>query len=128
MRSAGYVSTKMDDSERLNVTSSYKALLEAKKVSLGDGTGTSNGYLLTGMAYIAMLDLQPVDTFKIMLAPVLVGGSDEEIWRSACSGRLTAVLLLEQVDWRVLLPMTATTAKAGRGDHPQGDVGLLTRR
>ena len=38
VRSAGYVSTKKDGSERLNFTAFYEALLEAKGVSLGDGS------------------------------------------------------------------------------------------
>ena len=37
VRSASYVSTKKDGSERLNFTAFYEALLEAKGVSLGDG-------------------------------------------------------------------------------------------
>jgi hypothetical protein len=39
-RSAGYVSTKKDGSERLNFTAFYEALLEAKGVTLGDGGGS----------------------------------------------------------------------------------------
>lgn len=72
--------------------------MEAKGVSLGEGTGTSkgkagrslsyvatvqgNGNLPIGKAYTAMLDLQPGDTFEIKLARkqirlVPVGGADE---------------------------------------------------
>ncbi len=99
VRAAGYVSTKKDGNERLNFTAVYEALLEAKGVSLGEGTGTSkgkagrslsyvatvqgNGNLLIGKAYTAMLDLQPGDEFEIKLGRkqirlVPVGGADEE--------------------------------------------------
>lgn len=84
---------------RLNFTAFNEALLEAKGVSLGDGTGTGkgkagrslsyvatvqgNGNLLISKAYIAMLDLPPGDTFKIKLGRkqirlVPVGGAVEE--------------------------------------------------
>jgi len=43
VRSAGYVSTKKDGSERLNFTAFYAALLEAKGVSFGDGGGSGVG-------------------------------------------------------------------------------------
>lgn len=97
VRAAGYVNTKKDGSERLNFTALYAALLEAKGVSLRDGTGTGkgkagrslshvatvqgNGYVLIGKAYTAMLDLQPGDTFKIKLGRrqirlLPVGGAD----------------------------------------------------
>jgi hypothetical protein len=46
VRAAGYVSTKKDDSERLNFTAFYEALLEAKGVSLGDGNGKKKGRLV----------------------------------------------------------------------------------
>jgi len=39
VRSAGYVSTKKDGTERLNFTAFYEALLEAKGVTLGDSGG-----------------------------------------------------------------------------------------
>jgi len=83
VRAAGYVSTKKDGSERLNFTAFYKALLEAKGVSLGEGaakgkgrggrslsfvaTVQGNGNLLVGKAYTAMLDLRPGDEFEIKL-------------------------------------------------------------
>jgi hypothetical protein len=99
VRAAGYVSTKKDGNERLNFTAFYAALLEAKGVSLGEGTGTSkgkagrslsyvatvqgNGNLLIGKAYTAMLELQPGNEFEIKLGRkqirlVPVGGSDDE--------------------------------------------------
>jgi hypothetical protein len=99
VRSCGYVSTKKDGTERLNFTAFYEALLDAKGVSLGDGSGKGrgkrgrslsyvatvqgNGNLLVGKAYTAVLDLQPGDEFEIKLGKkqirlVPVGGSDEE--------------------------------------------------
>ena len=84
VRSAGYVSTKKDGTERLNFTAFYEALLEAKGVSLGDSGGGGgngrpgrslsfatkiqfNGNLLVGKAYTAQLGLQPGDEFEIKL-------------------------------------------------------------
>jgi hypothetical protein len=82
VRSAGYVSTKKDGSERLNFTAFYEALLEAKGVSLGEGGGGGgkagrklsyvakvqfNGNLLVGKAYTALLGLEPGDEFEIKL-------------------------------------------------------------
>jgi hypothetical protein len=99
VRAAGYVSTKKDGSERLNFTAFYEALLEAKGVSLGEGSGNAkgrggrslsyvatvqgNGNLLVGKAYTAMLDLRPGDEFEIKLGRkqirlVPAGGADEE--------------------------------------------------
>jgi hypothetical protein len=99
VRAAGYVSTKKDGSERLNFTSFYEALLEAKGVSLGEGGGNGkgkagrslsyvatvqgNGNLLVGKAYTALLDLNPGDEFEIKLGRkqirlVPVGGAEEE--------------------------------------------------
>ena len=97
VRECGYVSTKKDGGERLNFTSFYEALLEAKGVSLG-GDGAvgkggrklsytakvqGNGNLLVGKAYTAMLDLSPGDEFDIKLGKkairlIPVGGSEEE--------------------------------------------------
>ena len=98
VRAAGYVSTKKDGSERLNFTAFYEALLEAKGVSLGDGSGTGkgpgnrslsyvarvqgNGNLLVGKAYTAMLDLEPGNEFEIKLGRkgirlVPAGAADE---------------------------------------------------
>ena len=97
VRACGYVSTKKDGGERLNFTSFYEALLEAKGVSLG-GDGSvgkggrklsytakvqGNGNLLVGKAYTAMLDLSPGDEFDIKLGKkairlIPVGGSEEE--------------------------------------------------
>ena len=48
VRSAGYVSTKKDGTERLNFTAFYEALLEAK-------------------AYTAQLGLKPGDEYEIKL-------------------------------------------------------------
>jgi hypothetical protein len=99
VRAAGYLSTKKDGSERLNFTAFYEALLEAKGVSLRDGSGNGkgkggrslsyvatvqgNGNLLVGKAYTAMLDLRPGDEFEIKLGRkqirlVPAGGADEE--------------------------------------------------
>jgi hypothetical protein len=80
VRSCGYVITKKDGQERLNFTSFYEALLEAKGINLGtNGEGKpgrklsyvatvqGNGNLLIGMAYTALLDLQVGDEFEINL-------------------------------------------------------------
>ena len=83
VRACGYVSTKKNGGERLNFTSFYEALLEAKGVNLGD-SGTAaigkggrklsyiakvqgNGNLLIGKAYTALLDLKVGDEFEIKL-------------------------------------------------------------
>jgi hypothetical protein len=100
VRACGYLSAKKDGSERLNFTAFYEALLEAKGVSLGEGSGKGrvgkggrrlsyvatvqgNGNLLVGKAYTAMLDLRPGDEFEIKLGRkqirlVPAGASDEE--------------------------------------------------
>jgi hypothetical protein len=99
VRGCGYVSTKKDGGERLNFTSFYEALLEAKGLSLGEGGGKGgsrggrklsyvatvqgNGNLLVGKAYTAMLDLKPGDEFEIKLGRkqirlVPVGAEEEE--------------------------------------------------
>ena len=83
VRSAGYVSTKKDGSERLNFTAFYEALLEAKGMHFGvsssGGKGRPgrslsyatkiqfNGNLMVGKAYTAQLGLQPGDEFEIKL-------------------------------------------------------------
>ena len=83
VRSAGYVSTKKDSTERLNFTAFYETLLKAKGVSFADGSsggkgkpGLSlssntkiqfNGNLLVGKAYTAQLGLEPGDEFEIKL-------------------------------------------------------------
>ena len=98
VKAAGYVSTKKDGSERLNFTAFYEALLEAKGVSLGLGSGNGvgqagrklsfvtkvqfNGNLLIGKAYTALLGLQPGDEFEIKLGKkqirlIPAGGSDD---------------------------------------------------
>ena len=100
VRSAGYVSTKKDGSERLNFTAFYEAQLEAKGVSLGDGGGNGgkgrpgrslsfntkiqfNGNLLVGKAYTAQLGLKPGDEFEIKLGRkqiqlIPLGAAEEE--------------------------------------------------
>lgn len=98
VRSCGYVSSKKDGSERLNFTAFYEALLEAKGVSLGEGTGKArgkggrtlsyvatvqgNGNLLVGKAYTALLDLKPGDEFEIKLGrkqiKLIPSGGEEE--------------------------------------------------
>jgi hypothetical protein len=99
VRECGYVSTKKDGSERLNYTAFYEALLDAKGMSLGDGSkGRSkpgrdlsymakvhfNGNLMIGKAYTDQLGLKPGDEFEIKLgrkqitlAPI-GGAADEE--------------------------------------------------
>jgi len=83
VRACGYVSTKKNGGERLNFTSFYEALLEAKGVNLGDsgvaGIGKGgrklsyiakvqgNGNLLIGKAYTAILELKSGDEFEIKL-------------------------------------------------------------
>ncbi|UPM51008.1 MULTISPECIES: AbrB family transcriptional regulator [unclassified Synechococcus] len=83
VRSCGYVSNKKDGSERLNFTAFYEALLEAKGLSIGGGSGggtgkggrklsyvatvQGNGNLLVGKAYTALLGLEPGDEFEIKL-------------------------------------------------------------
>lgn len=83
VRATGYVSTTKDGSERLNFTAFYEALLAAKGVSFGEGSGRGgkrpgrhlsyatkvqfNGNLMVGRAYTAMLDLKPGDEFEIKL-------------------------------------------------------------
>ena len=80
VRSCGYVITKKDGQERLNFTSFYEALLEAKGINLGTNGGgkpgrklsyvatvQGNGNLLIGKAYTALLDLQVGDEFEINL-------------------------------------------------------------
>jgi len=94
VRAAGYVGKKKDGSERLNFTAFYEALLEAKGVSLGDGSGKGgrtlsyvatvqgNGNLLVGKAYTALLDLKPGDEFEIKLGrkqiKLIPSGAEEE--------------------------------------------------
>ena len=83
VRSAGYVSTKKDGTERLNFTAFYEALLEAKGMHFGAGSSRGkgkpgrslsyatkiqfNGNLLVGKAYTAQLGLKPGDEFEIKL-------------------------------------------------------------
>jgi hypothetical protein len=99
VRSAGYVSTKKDGTERLNFTAFYEALLEAKGVSLGEGGSSAagkpgrklsfntkvqfNGNLMVGKAYTAMLGLEPGDEFEIKLGRkqirlVPIGAADSD--------------------------------------------------
>ena len=99
VRSAGYVYTKKDGTERLNFTAFYETLLEAKGVSFADGSiggkgkpGRSlsfntkiqfNGNLLVGKAYTAQLGLKPGDEFEIKLGRkqiqlIPLGATDEE--------------------------------------------------
>ena len=95
----GYVSKKKDGSERINFTAFYEALLTAKGVELGGGTGKGkgvggrklsytatvqgNGNLLVGKAYTALLGLEPGDEFEIKLGRkqirmIPVGASEED--------------------------------------------------
>ena len=95
----GYVSKKKDGSERINFTAFYEALLTAKGVELGGGSGKGrgvggrklsytatvqgNGNLLVGKAYTALLGLEPGDEFEIKLGRkqirmIPVGATEEE--------------------------------------------------
>ncbi|GDX78098.1 transcriptional regulator [Cyanobium sp.] len=99
VRSAGYVSTKKDGSERLNFTAFYEALLEAKGMHFGASSnggkgkpGRSlsyatkiqfNGNLMVGKAYTAQLGLEPGDEFEIKLGRkqiqlIPLGAAEEE--------------------------------------------------
>jgi hypothetical protein len=99
VRSAGYVSTKKDGTERLNFSAFYEALLEAKGMHFGAGSnggkgkpGRSlsyatkiqfNGNLLVGKAYTAQLGLKPGDAFEIKLGRkqiqlIPLGAAEEE--------------------------------------------------
>ena len=96
VRACGYVSTKKNDSERLNFTAFYEALLNAKGVDFGTnpklGKGGRklsfstkvqfNGNLMVGKAYTALLDLKPGDEFEIKLGRKQIRliplGSDDE--------------------------------------------------
>ena len=97
-RGCGYVVTKKDGSEQVKFTQFYEALLEAKGISLSGKSGVGkggrklsykakvqgNGNLLVGMAYTAMLNLEPGDEFTIKLSEkkgvtlIPVGSEDEE--------------------------------------------------
>ena len=99
VRSAGYVSTKKDGTERLNFTAFYEALLEAKGMNFGAGNSGGkgkpdrslsfntkiqfNGNLMVGKAYTAQLGLQPGDEFEIKLGRkqsklIPLGSPDDE--------------------------------------------------
>jgi hypothetical protein len=99
VRSASYVSTKKNGTERLNFTAFYETLMEAKGVSFADGSiggkgkpgrGLSfntkiqfNGNLLVGKAYTAQLGLKPGDEFEIKLGRkqiqlIPLGAAEEE--------------------------------------------------
>ena len=98
MRSCGDLSTREDGTERLNFTAFYKALLEARGLSFGEGgkgrskagrslsyiaKGQFNGNLMVGMAYTAQLGLQPGNAFKVKLGCkqiklIPLGSADDE--------------------------------------------------
>jgi hypothetical protein len=100
VRSAGYVSTKKDGTERLNFTAFYEALLEAKGMHFGAGSSSGgkgkpgrslsyatkiqfNGNLMVGKAYTAQLGLEPGDEFEIKLGRkqiqlIPLGAAEEE--------------------------------------------------
>jgi len=102
VRSAGYVSTTKDGTERLNFTAFYEALLEAKGMNFGSGRrgrrgskgrrGRSmsfatkiqvTGNLLVGKVYTAQLGLEPGDAFELKLSrkqikPIPLGAAEVE--------------------------------------------------
>lgn len=83
VRACGYVRTKKDGSERLNFTGFYEALLDARGISLSNGSAKAgsragrglsyttkvhfNGNLMIGKAYTSVLGLKPGDSFEIKL-------------------------------------------------------------
>jgi len=103
VRACGYISQKMDGSERLNFTAFYEALLEAKGLQLsppepepcpdpqGDDeeapdyrlTAATDGSLLFTNTYTRLFDLLPGDEFSIRLAAntIILAplGSDEDL-------------------------------------------------
>ena len=76
IRACGYVTTTKDGRERLNFTAFYEALLQAKGVRIGGGSGSGrklsfaariqgNGNLLITKAYTSQLGLAPGDRMAI---------------------------------------------------------------
>jgi hypothetical protein len=70
----GYVSKMKDGSDRVDFAAFYTAVLDSKGIDLGPhrklsyiATVQSNGNLLIGKAYTAMMDLDPGDQFEIKL-------------------------------------------------------------
>jgi hypothetical protein len=53
VRSCGYVSSKKDGGDRLNFTAFYEALLEAKGVNLGEGSGKGAAKPGRKLTYVA---------------------------------------------------------------------------
>jgi len=95
VRSAGYVSTKKDGTERLNFTAFYEALLEAKGMHFGAGNSGGKGkpgrslsfatkiQFNGNQAYTAQLGLRPGDEFEIKLGRkqiqlIPLGAAEEE--------------------------------------------------
>lgn len=98
VRAAGYYSFKKDNTERLNFTAFYEALLEAKGTVLGEAAAKPsgrklsfiarvqfNGNLMVGKAYIAQMGAKPGDAYRVVigrgtgalrLVPINEDGSD----------------------------------------------------
>jgi|GEM_PF-2320890 len=87
VRSASYVSTKKDGTERLNFTAFYEALLEAKGVSLGDGGG-SGGKGRPGRSLSFNTNIQFNGNLRAAWSPSVASGSLKADHRSACPGRV----------------------------------------
>ncbi len=80
-RLCGYVKTTKKGEEKINVAEFYEALLEAKGLNLGGGSGDKrrgremtyrltvqkNGQLLLGSAYTKSMGLEPGDEFEVKL-------------------------------------------------------------
>ena len=70
----GYVSKMKDGGHRPDFVAFYTAVLDSKGITLGphrklsyNATVQSNGNLVIGKAYTAMMDLDPGDQFEIKL-------------------------------------------------------------
>jgi hypothetical protein len=70
----GYVSKMKDGSDRVHFAAFYTAVLDSTGITLGPhrklpyiATVQSNGNLVIGKAYTAMMDLDPGDQFEIKL-------------------------------------------------------------
>ena len=79
-QACGYVTPREDGRARVNFTSFYEALLEAKGFAIGNASATSkgkqpsgrthvhfNGNLMVGKNYVARMGLKPGDELQIKL-------------------------------------------------------------